>query len=135
MANADRPEALVLLGPHTTVVGNHLFVDLYVSKPARWKKLETDFITPVIRIQNGDQHITVPLGYGLITPDTVQAGDRMQMDITLPERMLRAGRSNLELKITGELIQLKGLSYGRHQSIIHRTSWVETFLDTTLPIE
>lgn len=135
-AYSDRPMPVALPGPNTRLVGNHLYIDLYISKPSRWKGLEEQFITPVIRIEQGSQQLTIPLGYGLITPDTVQAGDRMQMDVVLPERMLLlTGRSNLELQITGELIELKGLSYGRHQSIIHRTGWVETFLDKTLTIE
>lgn len=126
---------IVLPGPDSQIIGNHVFVDLYVSNPTRWKELETQFITPVIRLTSNGQELTVPLGYGLITPETIQTGDRMKMAVVLPERMWRAGKSKSELKITGELIELKGLSYGRYQSITHRTKWVETFLDTSVPIQ
>lgn len=134
-AYSDRPMPIVIPGPSTQLIGNHLYLDLYLANPSRWKGLEQQMITPIIRIQQGAEELTVPLGYGLISPDTVQTGDHMQMNIVLPERMLRAGRSKSELQITGELIELKGLSYGRHQSIIQPTQWVETFLDMTLPIE
>lgn len=134
-AYSDRPLPVVLPGDNFQVLGNHLYIDLYISNPSRWKHLEEQFITPVINVKQGSHQLTIPLGYGLVTPETVQTGDRMRMDVVLPERMLRAGRLNLELQITAELIELKGLSYGRYQSIIHRTRWVETFLDKTLTIE
>lgn len=134
----DVVDEFVVPGPDTHVVGNHLFVDFFLHRPERWRQLEQQFITPIIRVTSSSgQSLTVPLAYGQISPDTIQEGDRVVMDIILPERMLRAGKSNSspELRVTGELIQLLGLTYGRHASIVGRSTWIETFLDKTVPIE
>lgn len=130
-------EEFVVPGPDTQLVGNHLRVDFYLRRPNRWRQLEAQHITPIIRITNGDQELRLPLAYGLVGPDTMQEGDRVVMDVILPERMLRAGKSNPRgvLEITGELVRLDGVSYGRHASLVMSTSWLATFLDKTVPLQ
>lgn len=125
-------EEVVVANPNVQLIGQHLFVELYVQDLSRWKALEKQFITPVIQISSGDQVITLPFGYGLVTPETAQSGDKVTMDIVLPVDLLIHSKS---ISIQGQLRELKGMTYGRHQTLVQRTSWVETFLDKTIPIQ
>jgi hypothetical protein len=129
---ASDPE-FVWLAPETRVQNGVLTLDLYFTRPAYWTQAEEAFMSPVIRVQVGEESIQIPLGYRLISPQDLQVDDHLTMRINLPPSLLRSDASTLHL--TGELVELEGITYGRHQSFVHNTTWVETFLDKTLPIE
>lgn len=127
-------DEFAMLGEKPKILGQHLLIDLYILNPDKWKKIDEKFITPTLILKHGADQISVPFGFGLLRPDTVQAGDHLVMGVLLPEHILNRSISN-QIEVTGELRQLEGFTTGQQQTILQNMELVRTFLYTTTAIQ